>query len=139
MRFHTLLALAAATALSVPPALAQEEGTEADNPIAETFGIETGPADFDDIEIDGLSVEALSGSDILARNGDVIGLVADILVTEDDADKIVMVLDDGVMAGTSNLLIPLDEVQIQEDGDTLRVRTTLTEETVAQLAEYDSI
>lgn len=109
-----------------------------ENPIAEAFGIETGPPDFRDIEIDGLSAEALVGSDILGADEDRIGEVADVLVIEDEADKIVMAIDGILPSGSRTLLIPLDKVHIQKDEKTFRVRTTLTDDTIDELAEYDA-
>lgn len=133
-------ALLTAACLAATPLIAQDSDTTGaeTNPIAETFGIETGPPDFRDIEIDGLSAEALTGSEILGANQDRIGEVADLLIVEDEADKIVMALDGIPAARARTLLIPLDEVQIQKDGETFRVRTTLTDDTIDQLADYDA-
>ncbi len=141
MRSTITVTLATAACLAAAPLAAQDGGdTGAETGgVAETFGIETGPSEFEDIEIDGLSAEALAGSDILGASGDRIGEVADVLIVENGPDKIVLALDGMLGGGTSNLLIPLDEVEVQKNGDeTFRVRTTLTEDTIDALAEYDA-
>ena len=133
-------ALLTAACLAATPLLAQDSDTTGaeNDPIAEAFGIEAGPPDFRDIQIDGLSAEALTGSEILDANQDRIGEVSDVLIVEDEADKIVMALDGVPAARARTLLIPLDKVQIQKDGETFRVRTTLTDDTIDRLAEYDA-
>lgn len=139
---HTITVTLAAACLATTPLAAQEDsGTTtpggAQQSFAQSFGVDPGPAEFHDIEIDGLSVEALVGSDILGASGDHIGEVSDVLIIEGEPDKIVMAIRFGL--GTRNLLIPLDETEIQKaDDDTFRVRTSVTEDTIDQLAVYDA-
>ncbi len=142
MPVRPLLAIAIASGLAAAPLSAQDDAGDGaeQSAIAETFGIETGPENFRDIEIDGLSAEALAGSKILGRQGDRIGTVTDVLIVEDEADKIVMAIDGTFGEPRRTVLIPLDEVQIQrKDDETFRLRTTLSDEAVDGLAEYNAI
>lgn len=141
MRSTTTVTLATAACLATAPLAAQEgtgPNTEADpGALPEALGVDPGPSEFHDIEIDGLSAEALVGSEIVGASGDRIGEVADVLIVEGGPDKIVMAVRFGL--GTRNLLIPLDETEIQKaDEDTFRVRTSVTEDTIDQLTEYDA-
>lgn len=132
MRHLLILPLMLAPVL---PAHAQD----ADTAIEETFGLGTGPEEFSEIEIEGLTAERLVDAPLMGADGARIGTVEHVLLIEDDSDKLVVGMGGYGDESTRKVLLELGDVQIEEsdDGD-LRAITALTRPQIDALADYES-
>ena len=109
------------------PALAQDAETR------------PGPAEFEQIAVDGLQTEDLVDAPLTGASGDRIGTIENVLLLEGETDKLVVGTGGYGDLSTRKVLFELSDVQIERaDDGTLRATTSLTQAEIDALATYQS-
>ncbi|QFU08079.1 PRC-barrel domain protein [Rhodobacteraceae bacterium THAF1] len=125
--FYRYQSLTLATVLAAAPAFAQEQdapASETISPLAEILGVDPGPEEFEDIAIDGLSVESLRGAPVVSTTEESLGAVQDVLIDEDAEDKLVIDRGGIFEMGSRDVVLPLSQAQVMETAaGSLRVVT----------------